>query len=83
MGWMKPLQQNHRDRMHIGISIWLLFLGWETIHMQRNQNSYRNSTEQGKASPAVSELWHQEQLQDCLGSPERSSLATLVFFLEL
>lgn len=67
------------SRMHIGISIWLLVLGCETICMQRNQNSCRSSTEQGKASPAVSKLWHKEQLQHGWGSPERSSLATLVF----
>lgn len=68
------------NRTHIGISIWLPFLGCETIYMQRNQNSYRNSTEQGKASTAVSKLWHKEQLRDGWGSPERSSLATLVSF---
>lgn len=38
VGWIKPLQQNHRNRVHIGISIWLLFFGlWDNLHAEKSE----------------------------------------------
>lgn len=78
--WIKPFQQNHMNKMHIGISTWLPFLDCGTIYMQRKQNLYRNSTEPDKSSTAVGALWHREQLRDGSGSSEMSCLAILGFF---